>query len=127
MDEDEDKSQYRELFIEKTKVGEEFSLLDDEKGTLEEDGTVTFFDGISFLIFKSLDDFADHYFLDKHVPYSVCSYVGDKDEEGNIVWHSVPSIDANGKWYKKPIEHDLDTIDLDRPGSKVFSKPVQFK
>ena len=124
---EEDKSQYRELFLENTKKSNEFTLLDEEAGSIQPDGTVEVFDGISILLFKDINDFADHYFLDKHVPYSVCSYVGDRGEDGEIIWHTVPYLNEEGKWVNKPVTHPLENIDMNREGSKIFTKPESFK
>ena len=126
VDKMEDKSQFRELFIENIKKEKKVIILDDEEATLNDDGTVNFFDGISILIFSTVENFADHYFLDKHVSYSVCQYVGDTDSENNVIWHSIPSQDEDGNWYNKEVSFSKDEITAPGPNQKVYTKPVTF-
>lgn len=122
----EDKSEFRDVFIKKISVEKQVELLDEEEVTLKEDGSISFFDGIQKLLFDNLELFADHYFLDKHVSYKVCQYVGNTDSEGNIVWHSIPAQDEDGKWYQKPISFEESAIDKPGPNEKVYTKPVPF-
>jgi hypothetical protein len=46
--------------------------------------------GQAYYTFNSLEDYADHEFLNKDVVYLISEYVGDRDDEGSITWHHAP-------------------------------------
>jgi hypothetical protein len=100
----------KQKFIANTPLGAEFGKNMAETGVHCEDGTVVFnSQGQYYYTYKSIEDYADNEFLNKDVVYLLSTYVGDRDDSGNITWFS-GSYD----------DHELDP---EEDESCVYTKP----
>lgn len=101
-----------DLFLQNTPKGKEFGFNASETGSHNEDGTVTFNDnGQAYYTYQSIEDFANQEFNNVDVVHLVSSYVGDRTENGQIVWFNTPYKDC-----------ELD----DEDGSCVYTKPKLY-
>lgn len=74
------------------------------------DGSAMYNDqGQHYYYYESLEAFADEYFLGKTVPVKTSTYVGDRDDKGNITWHN-------------DIAYGPEEIDEEEDGGCVYTK-----
>lgn len=101
----------KETFIKETPKDTPFALFKGFTGAHHANGTVTLNEkGMVYRLFRSIEDFADYYFLNKKVAHEVSYNVGERNEDGEISWHIFP--------------FDLDKIDDNKEVGVVYTKPV---